>query len=160
MENPPSERARNPWGIFKLNGLCTDFDDSKAEGPEEYVTFSTARWKTSTRRIHRCAYVSPPRRTSSIRRYTGKEKYEFAILGDFRRKNDFMKLGQNFEHFCHLLTRTLGQSFMWASCGIVFVTTTASKQAALMREMAGPEKMPWVKMAYVFVAPASINLEK
>lgn len=94
MENPPSERARNPWGIFKLNGLCTDFDDSKAEGPEEYVTFSTARWKTSTRRIHRCAYVSPPRRTSSIRRYTGKEKYEFANWAIFGGKTTSQSLGR------------------------------------------------------------------
>lgn len=28
-----------------------------------------------------------------------------------------------------------------------------------MRDMAGPEKMPWVRMAYTLVAPADINLE-
>lgn len=38
------------------------------------------------------------------------------------------------------------------------MTTTASKQALLMREMAGPEKMPWVRMAYTLVAPAEISL--
>lgn len=27
-----------------------------------------------------------------------------------------------------------------------------------MREMAGPEKMPWVRMAYTLTAPADINL--
>lgn len=41
---------------------------------------------------------------------------------------------------------------------MVLVTTTASKQALLMREMAGPEKMPWVRMAYTLTAPADINL--
>lgn len=39
------------------------------------------------------------------------------------------------------------------------MTTTASKQALLMREIAGPEKMPCVKMAYTLVAPAEINLK-
>lgn len=34
-----------------------------------------------------------------------------------------------------------------SSCGMVFVTTTFSKQALLMREIAGPEKIPWVRMA-------------
>lgn len=38
------------------------------------------------------------------------------------------------------------------------VTTTASKHALLMREIAGPEKMPWVRMAYTLVAPAEISL--
>lgn len=38
------------------------------------------------------------------------------------------------------------------------MTTTASKQALLMREIAGPEKMPWVRIAYTFVAPAEISL--
>lgn len=28
-----------------------------------------------------------------------------------------------------------------------------------MRDMAGPEKMPWVRMAYTLVAPADISLE-
>lgn len=27
-----------------------------------------------------------------------------------------------------------------------------------MREMAGPEKMPWVRIAYTFVAPAEMSL--
>lgn len=40
------------------------------------------------------------------------------------------------------------------------MTTTASKQALLIREMAGPEKMPWVKMAYTLVAPAEISLNR
>lgn len=40
------------------------------------------------------------------------------------------------------------------------MTTTASKQALLIREMAGPEKMPWVNMAYTLVAPAEISLKK
>lgn len=40
------------------------------------------------------------------------------------------------------------------------MTTTASKQALLMREIAGPEKMPWVRMAYTLVAPAEINLKR
>lgn len=38
------------------------------------------------------------------------------------------------------------------------MTTTASKQALLMRDIAGPEKMPWVRMAYTLVAPAEISL--
>lgn len=38
------------------------------------------------------------------------------------------------------------------------MTTTASKQALLMREIAGPEKMPWVRMAYTLVAPAEMSL--
>lgn len=59
-------------------------------------------------------------------------------------------------------TCILGQWFIFSSCGIVLVTTTASKQALLMREIAGPEKMPWVRIAYTFVAPAemSLNAEK
>lgn len=40
------------------------------------------------------------------------------------------------------------------------MTTTASKQALLMREIAGPEKMPWVRMAYTLVAPADISLRE
>lgn len=28
-----------------------------------------------------------------------------------------------------------------------------------MRDMAGPEKMPWVRIAYTLVAPADISLE-
>lgn len=47
---------------------------------------------------------------------------------------------------------------MCCSCGMVLVTTTASKQALLIRDTAGPEKIPWVRMAYTLVAPASINL--
>lgn len=48
-----------------------------------------------------------------------------------------------------LLKRTwiLGQAFIFSSCGMVLVTTTASNGALLMREMAGPEKMPCVRMA-------------
>jgi len=44
-------------------------------------------------------------------------------------------------------TWILGQSRMCPSCGMVLVTTTASKQALLIREIAGPEKMPCVRMA-------------
>lgn len=40
------------------------------------------------------------------------------------------------------------------------MTTTASKQALLMREIAGPEKMPCVRMAYTLVAPAEMSLKK
>lgn len=55
------------------------------------------------------------------------------------------------------LTCILEQSFMCPSCGIVFVTTTASKHALLILDIAGPEKMPCVRIAYTFVAPASIS---
>lgn len=56
------------------------------------------------------------------------------------------------------LTWILGQFSMCSSCGMVFVTTTASKHALLMRWMAGPEKIPCVRIAYTFVAPASTSL--
>ena len=46
-----------------------------------------------------------------------------------------------------LLAWILGHSFMWRSWGIELVTTTASKHALLIREIAGPEKIPWVSMA-------------
>jgi len=46
-----------------------------------------------------------------------------------------------------LFTLIFGHSLMCFSCGIVFVTTTASKQALLIREIAGPEKIPCVGMA-------------
>lgn len=39
------------------------------------------------------------------------------------------------------------QAFICSSCGIVFVTTTASKQALLILDMAGPEKIPCVNIA-------------
>lgn len=39
------------------------------------------------------------------------------------------------------------------------MTTTASKQALLMRVMAGPEKIPWVRIAKTFVAPAETSLD-
>jgi hypothetical protein len=42
---------------------------------------------------------------------------------------------------------------------MVLVTTTASKHALLIREMAGPEKIPCVNIAYTLVEPASNNLE-
>lgn len=41
-----------------------------------------------------------------------------------------------------MLTWILGHCFILSSWGIVFVTTTASKQALLIREIAGPEKIP------------------
>lgn len=44
-------------------------------------------------------------------------------------------------------TCIFGHAFIFSSCGMVLVTTTASKGALLMREMAGPEKMPCVRMA-------------
>lgn len=59
-----------------------------------------------------------------------------------------------------MLTRILGHSFIWPSCGMVLVTTTASKHALLIRDIAGPENIPWVKIAYTLVAPASVNLKK
>ncbi len=62
------------------------------------------------------------------------------------------------ERWMGLLAWIFGQSFMWISCGMVLVTTTASKHALLMRDTAGPEKIPCVRIAYTFVAPASINL--
>jgi len=43
---------------------------------------------------------------------------------------------------------------------MVLVTTTASKQALLILEMAGPEKIPWVNTAYTFVDPASTSLQQ
>ena len=49
---------------------------------------------------------------------------------------------------------------MFWSWGIVLVTTTASNMELLMRDTAGPEKMPWVQMAYTFTAPASNNLHE
>lgn len=48
-------------------------------------------------------------------------------------------------------------SFIFWSCGMVLVTTKASKVAALIRGIAGPENMPCVKMAYTLEAPASDN---
>lgn len=57
-------------------------------------------------------------------------------------------------------TWILLQCLILSSCGIVFVTTTASKLALLIREMAGPEKIPWVKIAYTFVAPADTSLRQ
>lgn len=44
-------------------------------------------------------------------------------------------------------TCIFGHAFIFSSCGMVLVTTTASKGALLMREMAGPEKMPCVRIA-------------
>lgn len=76
-----------------------------------------------------------------------KENYEYSLLYKV-----IIKMASS------NLTCILEQCFIFSSCGIVFVTTTASKQALLMREIAGPEKMPWVKMAYTFVAPAEISL--
>ncbi|KAE9542578.1 hypothetical protein AGLY_002489 [Aphis glycines] len=37
-----------------------------------------------------------------------------------------------------ILTRILGHSFIWPSCGMVLVTTTASKHALLIRDIAAP----------------------
>lgn len=45
-----------------------------------------------------------------------------------------------------------------SSWGIVFVTTTASKAALFILEIAGPEKIPWVRIAYTLVAPAESSL--
>ena len=41
----------------------------------------------------------------------------------------------------------LSHWIMCSSWGMVFVATTASKQAPLIRAMAGPEKIPWVRIA-------------
>jgi hypothetical protein len=60
------------------------------------------------------------------------------------RLNNFLSINRRWQ--CSF-TWILGQSFMWRSWGMELVTTTASKQALLMREMAGPEKIPWVRMA-------------
>lgn len=38
------------------------------------------------------------------------------------------------------------------------MTTTASKAALFILEMAGPEKIPWVRIAYTLVAPAESSL--
>lgn len=45
------------------------------------------------------------------------------------------------------------------SCGVVFVTTTASKADCLILVKAGPLNIPWVKIANTLVAPAKSNLE-
>ena len=45
------------------------------------------------------------------------------------------------------VTCILGQDFIFSSWGMVLVTTTASKGALLMREMAGPENIPCVRIA-------------
>lgn len=63
-------------------------------------------------------------------------------------------------HIRNFPTWILLQCLILSSCGIVFVTTTASKLALLIREMAGPEKIPWVKIAYTFVAPADTSLRQ
>lgn len=63
-----------------------------------------------------------------------------------------------FKTFKNKLTWIFGQFSICSSCGMVFVTTTASKHALLMRWMAGPEKIPCVRIAYTFVAPASTSL--
>ena len=41
---------------------------------------------------------------------------------------------------------------------MVFVATTVSRQESRMRSTAGPEKIPWVTMATIFLASASFNL--
>ncbi|GMT17499.1 hypothetical protein PFISCL1PPCAC_8796 [Pristionchus fissidentatus] len=53
----------------------------------------------------------------------------------------------------------LGHFFMFSSCGIVFVTTTASNAELLRRVSAGPLQMPWTQKAYTFSAPASTSLK-
>lgn len=50
-------------------------------------------------------------------------------------------------------------SVICVSWGILLVTTTASKTALLIRDMADPEKIPCVSIAYTFWAPASNNLK-
>lgn len=72
-----------------------------------------------------------------------------------------LALNQNIIFYkINLCAWILLQCLILSSCGIVLVTTTASKLALLIREMAGPEKMPWVKMAYTLVAPADTNLRE
>ena len=44
-------------------------------------------------------------------------------------------------------TFIFGACFILSSCGIVFVTTTASNIELLIREVAGPEKIPCVQTA-------------
>lgn len=55
-------------------------------------------------------------------------------------------------------TWILEQCFILSSCGMVLVTTTASKAALFILEIAGPEKIPWVRIAYTLVAPAESSL--
>ena len=59
-----------------------------------------------------------------------------------------------------LHTLILAQFCILLSCGMVFVTTTASRSLSSILRRAGPEKMPCVKMAYTLAAPASCNLNK
>lgn len=40
---------------------------------------------------------------------------------------------------------------------MVFVTTNASNEQLAILSVAGPVKMPWVKIAYTLKAPASLN---
>ena len=58
------------------------------------------------------------------------------------------------------LTWILFEFFMFSSCGMVFVTTTASNGELFILDMAGPLKMPWVQIAYTLLAPALNNLDK
>ena len=57
------------------------------------------------------------------------------------------------------LTFIFGAFFILSSWGIVFVTTTASNTELLMREIAGPENIPWVQIAYNLDVSASVSLQ-
>ena len=46
-----------------------------------------------------------------------------------------------------VLTSSFEQDFMLVSCGIVLVTTTFSKFELFIREIAGPDKIPWEQIA-------------
>jgi len=57
-----------------------------------------------------------------------------------------------------ILTFIFGHCCIFSVWGMVLVTTTASRSDLLILSMAGPDKMPWVRIAKTLVAPASFNL--
>ena len=56
------------------------------------------------------------------------------------------------------LTCILGHCSQLAPCGIELVTTTFSRDEPAMRCKAGPERTPWVIIAYICLALASCSL--
>lgn len=93
----------------------------------------------------RFSVVSPPHRfgehhgnVDALKNVTKRINYR-VFEGIFQLLSDW--------EFLVVFTWILGQSFMWLSWGIVLVTTTASKQALLILQIAGPLKMPWVRIA-------------
>lgn len=57
------------------------------------------------------------------------------------------------------LTLSREHNLIFSSCGIVFVTTTASISVASILLKAGPDKIPCVKIANTCLEPASFNLK-